>query len=812
MACVGMSIDSRPEEFFDRTLPHPVGSADALDAPPPPAKAWSPIPVSFDGTSSQVVKAFVPLGAPVATSSADPSAAPESLTAVARPAVENTGAFSKLGASLSLGGLAAAGHQLPTEVFPNAPKKLLDARSVTAVATQPKHQAHAAPTETDTARAAAAASLAAQRTAQLFANPPAQSTQPVPSGYHQTILEAMADEYRPRSVEVSEFNASQATQSRHADSQARHQPETAYPETARTETTYTEPTYTEESTTHGLDWRFLALCSVFVAYLPLAVRALMYERVGHPLAFTVVAFFLTPLVFAVAASKRSVATTPDDRAIDLAIGTTSAMCAVVLLRLAPSWFGARAGILRPDWLSFPFALFAAYTLLFGVRCAWKLRASLAIAAAAGPIMFLPLLARDWTSLTARLHPLAERIAGMVGRRDPIGHSSYVVNSDGRVVDLGGLVNGRMFSLAALITCAALILVSRERATGYPGRLLRTVSTRTRKFALLAGIFVTSRVVELGISALVLGLSGFTPSVFARVFGSSIVGLIPTLLMIPLFVRGIRRFSLELPSKLSLLDRAALLPSYGPHQRNDHALTAVSLAIVVIVTVWSGLRSSTPTASEVGLVTTLATPFGWQADQPQLIVELDRYYGPDSSWTRTRITPTVPTAALQDVYVDRIAASPNLLDRFTPATTFDLGLYQPMEDRQVLINLPDGKALRASQETYYDTASQSAWTVMSVRAVDEQGRTHRLSVSGRSVGSPSQVPVPRPAALQNILLRSAPTLRGPEAVQQRTQVQQVEQALSDLLRAVATTSTTPSNGSLPTPATPAQSTGVDVLFE
>jgi hypothetical protein len=537
----------------------------------------------------------------------------------------------------------------------------------------------------------------------------------------------------------------------------------------------------EESPTLGvIDWRLMALAGLLAAYLPLLVRSLLGVRLSSPIGMSVLAGLMVPLSIIVVAARRPRQPKTDDRYVDLALGTLLGGASLVTAFVLPRTLGGGVSMWRTEWLSLPIALFAAYVLLWGVHFAWDLRNSLWIAALTSPILFVPLLGQSWSPLSGDINPLSITIANGLAKITQSGYATYVADKTQTEIDARGLVDGRMLSIVLCAILIALVLVSRvdERTTGRGASGKSSGFTRRwRKLAVLGATLGTFWIVDLIISALAIGLCTFVPVSMVRYVTSPVVGALPTFITAYLFLGWARRFRLFLPSKLGVLNSATRLPAHGPKSRIDHAITVVVLVFLGVSAVLNGLKPHVQTTANVSdavdLGATYAPP-GWQASAPVELGSFHAYFGAHSTWVRTGLTPAV--ADIDQVNVDKVSAPIDLLRTFEAPSTYQLGLFQPV-DRQT-IEVGNGQS--AVQETYYDTASASTWSIVSVLVENATG-THRISISGRAAGDVATVPLPAPQALANLTMRTAKLVPGPGQELKISKIASTNKAVADLMR-------------------------------
>ncbi len=502
-----------------------------------------------------------------------------------------------------------------------------------------------------------------------------------------------------------------------------------------------------------VDWRILAFVGLLGAYVPLLVRSLIGVRLANPLATTGLAVLMVPLAFAVFATRRPNRSNSPSRHVDLVVGAGAAVISLICTWVLPHSLGERYGLWRPDLLALPFALFTLYTLLWGVRFAWDMRNSLLIAVLAGPVVFVPMLGRSFTPLSGDINTFAYDIAGYALPIESVGYASIRAGAPVRGIDARGLVEGRALTVVAIVIMVGLLLVSRVDGRARPGRsgLTAGLSRWIRKLSVLACSLSTFWVVDLIVSTVAIVFAGFAPERWARYITSPVVGLLPTLVALHTFLGWCGRFGLFLPGKIKVVASATTLPAHGPRSRSDHALTLAIIGTVIAAALVAGLRpmlqpvASAPPSTDV---TATVTPKGWTQADPVRVTALQSYYGADSTWVRTRLDGPAD-ATLDQVNIDMVTSSVDLLRMFGATATFDLGTFRPV--RSNTVDLRNG--FTAVQDTYYDTADASTWSIASVLIETSTG-VHRISLSAVATGDSSPVPVPAPNASRSLLTRTS----------------------------------------------------------
>ncbi len=509
-----------------------------------------------------------------------------------------------------------------------------------------------------------------------------------------------------------------------------------------------------ESLVATIDWRIMAFVGLLAAYLPLLFRSLLGVRLSHPLGTTVLAELMVPLAFTVIAARRPRRSTIDDRHVDLVVGAVAAVMSLVCTWVLPRSLGGISTLWRPEWLALPFALFSLYTLLWGVRFAWDMRNSLLVSLLASPLLFVPLLGRPFTPLSGDINKYAYDIARYALPIESVGYASARAGVPLRDIDARGLIDGRILSAAVMVMMIGLLLVSRvdgrSAKRGGNGRA-SGLTRRMRKLGAFVASLATFWLLDLIVSTVAIVFAGFAPQGWAKYFTSPIVGLLPTLIALFTFAGWCRRFGLFLPSKLGVVSSATKLPAHGPRSRSDHAITFLTIGIICLTAIAAGLRPTLHPVSSLPAEVDIAAPIapkGWKPAEPVLVTSFHSYYGAHSEWVRTRLDGP-SDAPVDQVNVDRVASSIDLLRMFNATTTYDLGRFRPVQSRTIDL----GAGSSAVQETYYDATSASAWSIVSALIETPTG-TYRISLSARAAGDRSPVPLPTPQATRNLLLRTS----------------------------------------------------------
>jgi hypothetical protein len=542
----------------------------------------------------------------------------------------------------------------------------------------------------------------------------------------------------------------------------------------------------EESPTLGvIDWRLISLTALLAAYIPMLVRSLLGVRLSHPIGMSVLAGLMVPLSFIVVAARRPRRSTTDNRHVDLVLGIVLAIASLMSALILPKILGGSGTLWHSEWLSLPLALFAAYVLLWGVRFAWDLRNSVLIAALTSPILFIPLLGRSWSPLSGDINPLSITIANGIRPTTKTGYAAFVSGVEQSPIDARGLIDGRVLSVIFFAVAIALVLVSRvDQRTSGRGATGKSsgITQRTRKTAVIVLTFFVFWIIDLIVSALAIGLHSFVPVSFASYVTSPVVGMIPTLLTALLLPKIARKLRLFLPSKLGILNSATRLPPHGPKSRIDHLMTALVLGLLGLTAVFGGIRPSVQAVTQLPNtidVNAVYVPSGWQPTGAVTFDEFHAYFGAHSTWVRAGLT-TEKRAVLEQVNVDKISAPIDLLRTFGAPSTYSLGTFQPVDRRT--LDLGDGRS--GIQETYYDPATATVWSIVSILVKNDTSTT-RISVSGRAAGDIADVPLPAPQALQNLTIRTQKPVPGPAQEQKIAKISSTSTAVADLMRAYVT---------------------------
>jgi hypothetical protein len=220
-----------------------------------------------------------------------------------------------------------------------------------------------------------------------------------------------------------------------------------------------------------------------------------------------------------------------------------------------------------------------------------------------------------------------------------------------------------------------------------------------------------------------------------------------------FLIWVGKFGLFLPGNLGMLNAGTRLPHHGPTGRVDHGVTTAVVVIVAAAGLLSGLKPTTPSIVPLAAGSdVLSTTGGWGAADTVELDSLHAYFGADARWTRTSLQgfsgKSITAFGLAQAYLDRVDAPQDALVAFEPSTTFNLGSFTPTLSRK--IDLGSGRF--GIQETFYDEASRSVWTVASVLVKDRSG-THRLIVSATSADDVAVAPAPGLAAFANLTVRT-----------------------------------------------------------
>lgn len=548
------------------------------------------------------------------------------------------------------------------------------------------------------------------------------------------------------------------------------------------------PQVSAQPSTHGealastIDWRFLGFVGLLAAYLPMLLRSLLGVRFSHPLGTTVIALFMVPLSFAVIAARRPRRTTIDDRHVDLVVGAVAAIASLVCAWVLPRSLGGTSTLWRPEWIALPFALFSVYTLMWGVRFAWDVRNSLLVALLASPLGFVPMLGRSFTPLSGAINRFGADVAGRAIALVPAGPSQFIGGTPERPIDARGLIDGRVLSVAAFVLMIALLLVSRvdgrSAQRGGSGRG-SGLDRRVRKTGVLLASLATFWIVDLVITALALICAGFAPIDWARYPTSPVVGFLPTAFTLWTFSGWCRRFGLFLPSRIGVINSATKLPSHGPKSRSDHAITLGVLSVLAIGAIFIGIKPSQAAVWSVPPAVDLASPVapsGWVPSPAQPISTFHVYYGTHSEWNRTRFEGPA-NSPIDQVNLDRVTSSIDLLRMFNASATYDLAKFRPVQSR----TLDLGNGAQGIQETYYDRATASAWSVASTLIETPTG-THRISLSARANGDRAAVPLPKPQAMRNLLIRTSEPAPGIGKQLKDEKISRTADAVAELFRA------------------------------
>ncbi len=545
-----------------------------------------------------------------------------------------------------------------------------------------------------------------------------------------------------------------------------------------------------------LDWRVGALGALAVGYLPLLARSLLDVRPSNALGFTVVAPLLLPFVFMVMAARRPRRKTIDDRHVDIVVGLGVAVASLVMARIVPRTLSSGATLWRADWLSLPIALFAAYILLWGVRFAWDMRNTIMVAALSSPIFVTPLLDIGWLPLGGQLNGLAIGIAKLFTPVNQVAFGRFTLGytATDPTIDLRGLIDGRNIILALLIVMVAALLTSRVdgRAIVRSGGSPSTSSTmrRARKVGVFVGCIATWWFVDLVTTTATLIIGSFSASL-GKVLGSAIVGFAPVAVAAWSFPRWVRACKLFRPSRQGVHRSATDLPKHGPKSRGDHSITIGAISVLIISALISAIWPiSTIPASVIAARNSvsagvplddalLPVPEGWQPSKISIFDTFHAYFGARSTWQRTSLESLTGNSDIDLVNVDHLTGPRQLMGTFGVPALYQLGSFVPVEHRTISL----GNGQSADQETFYDATTASTWSIVTF-FVDDNGRTSKISISGRGRGDTAEVPRPSPSAFANLGLRIAkPTTGIGEALQQQ-KVERTSTALASLASAQA----------------------------
>jgi hypothetical protein len=513
--------------------------------------------------------------------------------------------------------------------------------------------------------------------------------------------------------------------------------------------TTASPFQVDAGTVGVIDWRLFAMAALMLAYVPLMLRSLLGATVSNPLGLTALAFIMWPMSFVVVAARRPRRPTREHRPTDLVVGSLLGIASLACSQILPGKLGGVASLWRPDWLALPLTLASAYVLLWGVGFARELRNTLIIATLSGPLLFTPLLGHTWSPLSGKINPFAEKLANLVTPLTPTGYAQYSINSGQIAIDARGLIIGRALVAVLIILVVSLVLSSRvdQRVLEAGGRR-SIIAQRAKKIAVVMASFASYWIAELFVTTLALILASVIPESYRSYVTSPVVGAIPILITAYAFLIWVGRFGLFLPGTLGVLTAGTRLPGHGPRGRVDHGVTAAVVGIVTAVGLLTGLRSPAPAALPVTTEVAVLVQTPIAGVSTVNLTQLDgmrAYFGANSQWNRTSMQGAT-TSGLEQVYLDQIDAPLDALTTFDPSTIYGLGSFVPTASRK--LDLAGGQ--QGIQETFYDEATRSVWTVASVVVKDPTG-SHRLVISGTAAGDQVVAPAPALAALSQVLV-------------------------------------------------------------
>jgi hypothetical protein len=831
-----MSIQTPPTQTPSTTV-----SDGEFDTPTPPAKAWSPIPVTIDHPTGSADRVFVPLGAPVAAAAPhpgdiadvgavparrtvsdasvvtahDPASAPVSgkktesalpqrvrrLGPIDADSIQPSGPVPRTGEALASAvrffpdspATQQAESQQPAQLPPPSTAKPLPTRSHLEQPTPTSSgmlsgTLQSPPTGAPTPAVGAVAPAVARTPPGATGATPAVvsdggvsngsptgliagvSNTPPPESRHTAaatrpltglapVGHAIPQEVFPNAPKLVaqvntqgayDFANPQQYAERSTDPLVTVLPHSAsHVDTTSGVGTTASPFQVDAGTVGVIDWRLFAMAALMLAYVPLMLRSLLGATVSNPLGLTALAFIMWPMSFVVVAARRPRRPTREHRPTDLVVGSLLGIASLACSQILPGKLGGVASLWRPDWLALPLTLASAYVLLWGVGFARELRNTLIIATLSGPLLFTPLLGHTWSPLSGKINPLAEKLANLVTPLTPTGYAQYSINGGQIAIDARGLIIGRALVAVLIILVVSLVLSSRvdQRVLEAGGRR-SIIAQRAKKIAVVIASFASYWIAELFVTTLALIVASVIPESYRSYVTSPVVGAIPILITAYTFLIWVGQFGLFLPGTLGVFSAGTRLPGHGPKGRVDHGVTAAVVGLVTVVGLLTGLRSSTPAALPVAteVAVLVQTPIaGVSTVNPTQFDGMRAYFGANSQWNRSSMQGAT-TSGLEQVYLDQIDAPFDALTTFDPSTIYRLGSFVPIASRK--LDLAGGQ--QGIQETFYDEATRSVWTVASVVVKDPTG-SHRLVVSGTAAGDQVVAPAPALAALSQVLV-------------------------------------------------------------